>query len=107
MRFAIAFLVVVLTVMIGSRADAQCRPLEFAELKDMPAKELTETLCTYEDLGNMYMDHAIKFRQNGSRPDAEESKKQAEDCSIEARKMRAFVKRHSISQVPCKPIADK
>lgn len=107
MRFAIAFLVVVLTVMIGSRADAACRPLELAELKDMSAKELTATLCMYEDLGHMYMDGAIKFIQMGARSEAERSEKDGEVCSIEARKIRAFVKRHSISNVPCKPIAAK
>lgn len=105
MRSAIAFLVVVLTVMIGSRADAECRPLEYAELKDMPAKELTETLCRYTYLTNTYQEYILKLLKIGNRPEVEKSSKQYEDCSMEVAKMRAFAKRHSISTVPCKPLA--
>lgn len=40
---------------------SSCRPLEYAEIKDMPVKELVDTYCLYQELGELNANTAKKY----------------------------------------------
>lgn len=62
MRVIVLILVGLLTGATAISAGAECRPMEYAEIKDTRSKDLAETFCYYDAVAEIYKKSQAEFQ---------------------------------------------
>jgi len=94
MKITAAFLLCSLSL-YSALAEAQigsCRPLEYAEIKDTPTKDLIKTYCYYERLGANVHDFSMKHPLN---PAADGWRADFAECNAQQAKIATALKARS------------
>lgn len=82
-----------------------CRPLEYAEIKDTPTRELVKTYCYYEHLGKLSHEFSMKYPLN---PAADGWRADFSECNAQQRKIETALKARSAKvDLTCKTPAAK
>jgi len=95
----------------GVASAGYCRPIEYAELKDMKTKDLIKTYCAYGKMADAYSDmlkgSVDVVRQGGSMALTHEATAGVTECLQQRHRIRTILDNRSLPDEPVCPAPTK